>query len=116
MERILRELKPLASSKVSMNISLFNGAVIYEQLNYVKFLGAGFGILHLANPLDVNEVTVTRETILGNEKLLTPTCSQSQALIAYYTTLISRPINAAAAAVLNKYNYYDSEVFHIFSQ
>ena len=110
----MRELKPLASSKVSMNISLFNGAVIREQLNHVEFLGAGFGVLHLANPLDVNEVTVTRGTILENEKLFTPIHSQSQALIAHYTTLIGRLINAAAAVALNKYNCYDSEVFYIF--
>src|SRR5205814_6198194 len=87
-----------------------------EKLNHVEFLGAGFGILHLANSLDVNEVTVTRGTILGNEKLLTPTHSQSQALMAYYTTLIDRSINAAAAAALNKYNCYDSKVFHVFPQ
>jgi hypothetical protein len=114
MERTLRELKPLASSKVEMNVSLFNGAIIREQLNHVQYLGAGFDAVQLARPSDVNEVTATRGTLLGGEKLYTPNRNQRQALRAFYTMLIGGPIDAIAATAFDEYNRYDSDLFSVY--
>ena len=37
-ERILEKIKPDATSKVALSVSLFNSSVIREQLNYISFI------------------------------------------------------------------------------
>src|SRR5438876_9839167 len=61
IERILGEIKPDATSKVTLSVSLFNSSMIREQLNHVGFIGNTLIIDMFYN---MNKVRRTTGTLL----------------------------------------------------
>ena len=81
-ERILGEIKPDATSKVALSVSLFNSSVIREQLNHIGFIGNTLIINMFYN---VNKVHQTTGMLLPRKctKMKILNKSQCQALYTF---------------------------------